>query len=510
MDGLAQLCAWMAKGVNVPEDAFGDLEDEYVRFDFDGDGMLQERECYKLIKYHLRDHYKKMCPVVVAEASVPYKSLQSAGYALANRLGKGSQGAVRLAYDRSGGKRCMKVLRKHGMSNLAMHKLKEEFEVMHHLKNQHIARTFEIFQDNAFCYMVNEVYVGGDFTKLKDNASMRGVDLSSEWWRSIFKQCLEGLHYVHGKAVMHCDIKEPNLMLKTDNYHDPQVVIVDFGMAQEAVHGSSVKVCGTPGYIPPETWKTLKWYPKGDCFSMGVVMLQLLTDRVPIIEESAAGYQVCRREGVFTEGTSSMEEIAEITKVHRPQLFFVSGRDAQLAKLIGKLLEKLPASRPNAYQAIRHDWFSSTVSSEQMSEAPKKDQAEATEQSIAIRNGAGVFRAALATRTDDQQLYGSEVRPMEVVVTQPERRRSLPPHMLHRTGPLVFPAPRLHSSAQPFDGRNTLPRQQGHGVAWTRFPSQSLAPKALPHFLPLEPMSIEHNAFGTMLFQPPSVQIIRQ
>eukprot|EP00971_Amphidinium_carterae_P053962 1062501-Amphidinium_carterae.1 len=46
-----------------------------------------------------------------------------------------------------------------------------------------------------------------------------------------------------------------------------------FGYALEGVGG-------TPGYIPPETWSTGKWFPRGDNFSMGVTMVQL-TDRMP-------------------------------------------------------------------------------------------------------------------------------------------------------------------------------------------------------------------------------------
>merc|ERR1719446_278614 len=80
--------------------------------------------------------------------------------------------------------------------------------------------------------------------------------------------------------MMHCDIKEENIMIKTDDYKMPQLVIIDFGLAQ---HDADEKrqICGTPGYIPPETWQMQKWYPTGDVFSMGVAMLQLVIDQIP-------------------------------------------------------------------------------------------------------------------------------------------------------------------------------------------------------------------------------------
>ena len=51
-------------------------------------------------------------------------------------------------------------------------------------------------------------------------------------------------------------------MLKTENYHNPQVVVIDLGLSRAAT--SDIEgVGGTPGYIPPETWHTGKWYPRG-------------------------------------------------------------------------------------------------------------------------------------------------------------------------------------------------------------------------------------------------------
>jgi hypothetical protein len=257
--GLAQLRSLMGKQLGIPQQALGNLHDEYVRFDFDGDGMLQAHECYKLVKYHLREYHKKINPSV-AEVTIPFRSVQSAGYTFSKELGHGSQGVMKLAIDRDGMQRCIKVIRKsdgpHGIADL-----KEEFEAMNNLHNEHIAKTYEIFQDNAFYYMVNEPYFGGDFTKLRQKATEQGVHITENWWRIIFRQCFEGLRYLHEKAMMHCDIKEPNLMLKTDDYHQPEVVIIDFGIAQEDVCDRQ-RVCGTPGYIPPETWETKKMVPE--------------------------------------------------------------------------------------------------------------------------------------------------------------------------------------------------------------------------------------------------------
>ena len=55
----------LAQVIRVPEHAFGDLETEYIRFDFDGSGRLGLNEVYKLVKFHLREYRKKVLPAHV-------------------------------------------------------------------------------------------------------------------------------------------------------------------------------------------------------------------------------------------------------------------------------------------------------------------------------------------------------------------------------------------------------------------------------------------------------------
>merc|ERR1712007_164926 len=114
--------------------------------------------------------------------------------------------------------------------------------------------------DMSHYYLLNEFYSGVDFTRIVQKARESSVGMTEAWWRSLFRQCFDGLQYLHKHALIHCDLKEANIMVKTTDYSNPQVVIVDLGLAQECVSEVSHMV-GTPGYIPPETLKTHKWYP---------------------------------------------------------------------------------------------------------------------------------------------------------------------------------------------------------------------------------------------------------
>merc|ERR1712096_271374 len=152
---------------------------------------------------------------------------------------------------------------------------------------------------------------------------------------------------MHRHAMMHCDIKEPNIMLKTKNYVHPQIALVDFGLAQcSAGAGMSG---GTPGYMPPETLQTGVWFPRGDIFSMGVVFFQILTDRTPSERTGKAG--------LFTEGARSMDDIIEFTTYRQPPYHLISQQYPGVRSWLPVMLEKDLRNRPKAPTLLQEMWF---------------------------------------------------------------------------------------------------------------------------------------------------------
>merc|ERR1719189_3350033 len=113
--------------------------------------------------------------------------------------------------------------------------------------------------------------------------------------------------------------------------------------------------CGTPGYIPPETWQTEIWYPSGDVFSMGVVFFQMLTARVP-----GGNSDVC---GVFQLGS----EASDYAKAARDRPFpwheFPQSMSG-LRELIESMTQCDRHLRPHAAQAPSHHWFKSNSNAE--------------------------------------------------------------------------------------------------------------------------------------------------
>jgi len=117
---------------------------------------------------------------------------------------------------------------------------------------------------------------------------------------------------------------------------------------------------GTPGYIPPETWVTNKWYPRGDIFSMAVTVLQVIIDRVPEPELGVVGIfqEVCN----VSNQAALMEAIAQLTSVKHPPLHLMPPQLHGLAQLLACCLDKDRNRRPRAPQALADRWLSGNSS----------------------------------------------------------------------------------------------------------------------------------------------------
>jgi len=348
--GLRDLETLLASAIGLPREVFGNIATDYNRFDFEGSGRLNANEVYKLVKHHLWQYLKASGSV--QQVDLPHKTLDQAGYSVTRNIGKGTQATVKLAMDSAGRERCIKCYKKGQMTVGGLAELKEEFETMRRLSCERLAHAFEIFQDTQFYYMVNEVYHGGDLGSLKARAIAQGVTLNERYWRCIFSQCFEALAFLHNNAMMHCDVKEPNIMLRTRNLTVPEVVFIDFGLARAMAAESNGRIEGTPGYLPPEVWDTGLWFPGGDVFSMGVACMQVLVDKVPDIVTGKGG-------GLFLEGCFNLKEVERATKTRTPPWHLLPQDMPGLLPLVQQLLQKELARRPRAPQVLQNPWFTS-------------------------------------------------------------------------------------------------------------------------------------------------------
>jgi len=299
---------------------------------------------------------------------VPHLSLEAVGYTITKEIAQVSQGSIELAEHRpTGGFRCVKCFHKSKMQTDTQEFIKAEVELMFELgEHPNIGEAVMVFQDPQSFYLVQPYYRGGNLQALKHRAIGAGVGCTEGWWRSIFVQCLTGLAHMHAQDVMHCDIKEANIMLKDDDLGEPEIVIIDLGVAQRAGTERDI-IYGTPGYIPPEVWEAKNWHPQSDMFSLGVVVMQLLIGKM----------------GLLIENTSNFKEMKEATLLREPPFELMPLEFPAFTGLVKKLLAKDYLARPTAEAMLQESW----------DEAPVPDSdSDAAEEELQLRKVAAQRR----------------------------------------------------------------------------------------------------------------------
>jgi serine/threonine protein kinase len=274
----------------------------------------------------------------------PELTPESAGYAFTRDICQVATGSVKLAEKKRTGSfssfQVVKCFEKAKVQKDAEDQMREEVELMFTLgAHKNIGKALEVFQDSLSYYVVQPFYAGGNLVNLKARAVGAGVVTIEEWWMSIATQCLEALAHMHAQGVMHCDIKEQNIMLQGEDLWEPEVVIIDLGVAQRSSTQRSI-IYGTPGYIPPEVWEAKNWHPESDMFSLGVVVLQMLIGRT----------------GIFTDDTTTFKDVAEATRSRSPPFDAIPSEYPRLKWLAQKLLVKEFRSRPSAACVLQEPW----------------------------------------------------------------------------------------------------------------------------------------------------------
>lgn len=123
-------------------------------------------------------------------------------------------------------------------------------------------------------------------------------------------QVCHALRYAHSKKIVHRDIKPSNIMLAEDG----QVKLVDFGISFVKIEddASVPGLVGTPSYMAPELVDAKSPSEKSDQFSLGVVLYQMVTGRLPFAGKDAHGvlYKIINDEpAAVEEGSTSLSEL---------------------------------------------------------------------------------------------------------------------------------------------------------------------------------------------------------
>lgn len=269
------------------------------------------------------------------------------GHQILERVADGSMATVYKATlnDGAGGLVAVKVARQGFDVGCLTQHFENECRILEELNHPNIARSLGGGTlDDGRPYMVVDFVEG---LPINDYCVHHHLALSGRL--CLFGQVCDAVHHAHGKGVIHRDIKPINVLVTEQGVP----VLLDFGIAQytisqytgEPAHAEcSSEALMTPQYASPEQIRGLPVSPLSDIYSLGLVLYELLTGRLPYEGNALGPREMAHILDVQQPAPpSSVTECPEI----RHQL------EAGLETVILQALNEEPARRPTAEQFAR-------------------------------------------------------------------------------------------------------------------------------------------------------------
>ena len=199
-------------------------------------------------------------------------------YSVVKQIGKGSFGTVELVT--RGLEREKMVVKKvdvRAMTPQERDEAKKEVDMLQRFDQPNIVQYKESFVENGQLCIVMELASSGDLEKRlrRQRGQLLPEPKILDWFRQI---CL-AMQHVHGKNVLHRDIKSQNIFLSENG---TKVKVGDFGISRVMETGQLAKTrVGTPYYMSPEIMQGEQYDHKSDIWSLGCVLYELTTLRHP-------------------------------------------------------------------------------------------------------------------------------------------------------------------------------------------------------------------------------------
>ena len=216
-------------------------------------------------------------------------------------IGKGSFGQVYLT-SKAGHSECFatKIIKKSVADSPKIKKyFHNEIKILKEIKHKNIMELIEMKQTDENYYLICELCNGGSLYQCLDKyIKMYGKPFSEEITQYLMRQIIEALKYLHGRHIMHRDLKLDNILLNFKNPNDKvilnmygaEVKLIDFGFAAHVDNKSELhkSVLGSPMFMDPRLLKKFThmgkiditgYDEKIDIWSLGNICYQMLLGR---------------------------------------------------------------------------------------------------------------------------------------------------------------------------------------------------------------------------------------
>ena len=254
-------------------------------------------------------------------------------YSIESLVGVGGMANVYRGTDlKTGNQIAVKVLKDEFLDNEELvRRFKNESKAISILSHPNIVKVYDVSVTDKLQYIVME-YVDG--ITLKEYLKQRGGALTWKETVHFATQILSALQHAHSKGIIHRDVKPQNIMLLADG----SIKMMDFGIARFSRAQSqtvSDKAIGSVHYISPEQAKGERTDARTDIYSVGVMLYEMLSGRLPFDGDGAVSIAIMQ----ISEKPKPLAEIAPQTP---------SG----LRQITEKAMEKDPDKRYQSAQEM--------------------------------------------------------------------------------------------------------------------------------------------------------------
>jgi serine/threonine protein kinase len=217
------------------------------------------------------------------------------------------------------------------MSEEALLRFEREVRVILKMQHPGVIKVFDFLNDSDFLYLVMELVTGDTLlSKLLGPGSI-GEDVA----KSIFKQLLVTVSYIHSQGIAHRDLKLENVLMDAKGH----IKIVDFGFSRSAQSPGELfqTSCGSPAYAAPEIIEQRRYEgTRADMWSLGVMLYGMVVGTLP--------WRGNNQHLIFEQITNADYEVPPTVSV--------------LCKnLIQRLMVLDPMMRYTAEEAAAHPWL---------------------------------------------------------------------------------------------------------------------------------------------------------
>ncbi|QGG47984.1 Stk1 family PASTA domain-containing Ser/Thr kinase [Heliorestis convoluta] len=256
-------------------------------------------------------------------------------YEIVEYLGGGGMAQVYKSWDRLLERAVTIKFLREGLTNDEefVRRFRREAQAIASLSHPNIVNVYDVGREGETDYIVME-YIDGP--TLKEVIRRRGP-LPPVEAVNLARQICDALEHAHENKIIHRDIKPHNILLTNSG----RVKVTDFGIARSTTQNTMTMdrtIVGSVHYLSPEQARGLPVDEKSDIYSLGVVLYELLTGRVPFQGETPIAVALQQ----IQEQPQALSEIQEEV----PQA---------LEEIVLRALEKSAERRYNNARALRED-----------------------------------------------------------------------------------------------------------------------------------------------------------